>query len=381
MPAAGGSVSLPASFTVELPGSVTGPVSVMVQALDGYSTIIAEGTATQRDLNVGGQTILVVTITAIGGITITQPDAGGSIDASDAGASDAAASDGDGFRRRRAAPIRAPGTATGTENHDPGAACGGRGRRRVRRLALAAAPPHHRRKDEIAARLPLTADEAAGLDAAPGAVPRRHHALLLLADRSRAPVLPGAHAGHPARARAGERAGRARRSAGRGQPLAGDRDLPPLSRPLPAAGARSLRDLLPPLQPAAPGRAARSRRSRAAISTQALDYIRRTPAIRDVLISGGDPLTLSTARLEEIIAALRAIPHVEIIRIGTRVPGRAAHAHRRRAVRDAEEVPPALHQHALQPPQGADAAARAPRARSWPTPASRSATRRCCCAA
>jgi lysine 2,3-aminomutase len=61
-----------------------------------------------------------------------------------------------------------------------------------------------------------------------------------------------------------------------------------------------------------------------AISRQDLDdavgYIRRTPAIRDVLISGGDPLTLSTDRLEEIIAAVRAIPHVEIIRIGSRVP-------------------------------------------------------------
>jgi lysine 2,3-aminomutase len=52
----------------------------------------------------------------------------------------------------------------------------------------------------------------------------------------------------------------------------------------------------------------------------AVAYIRRTPAIRDVLISGGDPLTLSTERLEEIVAAVRAIPHVEIIRIGTRVP-------------------------------------------------------------
>ena len=39
-----------------------------------------------------------------------------------------------------------------------------------------------------------------------------------------------------------------------------------------------------------------------------------------MLISGGDPLTLSTDRLEEIIAAVRAIDHVEIIRIGTRVP-------------------------------------------------------------
>ena len=54
--------------------------------------------------------------------------------------------------------------------------------------------------------------------------------------------------------------------------------------------------------------------------TAALDYIRRTPAIRDVLISGGDPLTLSTNRLEEIVAGVRAIPHVEIVRIGTRVP-------------------------------------------------------------
>ncbi len=52
----------------------------------------------------------------------------------------------------------------------------------------------------------------------------------------------------------------------------------------------------------------------------AIDYIRRTPAIRDVLISGGDPLTLSTRRLEEILAAVRSIEHVEIVRIGTRVP-------------------------------------------------------------
>ena len=52
----------------------------------------------------------------------------------------------------------------------------------------------------------------------------------------------------------------------------------------------------------------------------AFDYIRRTPAIRDVIISGGDPLTLNNARLEWILAQLRAIPHVEIIRFGTRFP-------------------------------------------------------------
>lgn len=52
----------------------------------------------------------------------------------------------------------------------------------------------------------------------------------------------------------------------------------------------------------------------------ALDYIRGTPAVRDVLISGGEPLSLGDRRLEEILAALRAIPHVEIVRIGTRAP-------------------------------------------------------------
>ncbi|HHY51980.1 MAG TPA: lysine 2,3-aminomutase [Clostridiales bacterium] len=52
----------------------------------------------------------------------------------------------------------------------------------------------------------------------------------------------------------------------------------------------------------------------------AVDYIAKNKAIRDVLISGGDPLTLSDETLENIIAKLRSIDHVEIIRIGTRVP-------------------------------------------------------------
>ncbi len=51
-----------------------------------------------------------------------------------------------------------------------------------------------------------------------------------------------------------------------------------------------------------------------------LAYIRKHPEIRDVLVSGGDPLLLSDARLDAILRELRAIPHVEIIRIGTRVP-------------------------------------------------------------
>jgi len=51
-----------------------------------------------------------------------------------------------------------------------------------------------------------------------------------------------------------------------------------------------------------------------------LDYIARTPRVRDVLLSGGDPLLLSTRRLGYLLGRLRAIPHVETIRLGTRLP-------------------------------------------------------------
>lgn len=52
----------------------------------------------------------------------------------------------------------------------------------------------------------------------------------------------------------------------------------------------------------------------------AIDYIARTPQVRDVLLSGGDALMVSDSMLESIIQRLRAIPHVEIIRLGTRTP-------------------------------------------------------------
>jgi len=52
----------------------------------------------------------------------------------------------------------------------------------------------------------------------------------------------------------------------------------------------------------------------------AIEYIRVHPEIRDVLISGGDPLGLPDNKIEDIISRVRSIPHVEIIRIGTRMP-------------------------------------------------------------
>ena len=51
-----------------------------------------------------------------------------------------------------------------------------------------------------------------------------------------------------------------------------------------------------------------------------LDYIERTEVVRDVICSGGDPLMLSPVKLDYILQRLKAIPHVEMVRIGTRVP-------------------------------------------------------------
>jgi lysine 2,3-aminomutase len=51
-----------------------------------------------------------------------------------------------------------------------------------------------------------------------------------------------------------------------------------------------------------------------------LDYIRKTPQVRDVLLSGGDPFLLSDDYLDWILTELRAIEHIQVIRIGTRTP-------------------------------------------------------------
>ncbi len=53
---------------------------------------------------------------------------------------------------------------------------------------------------------------------------------------------------------------------------------------------------------------------------KALEYIEKTVEVRDVLLSGGDALMVSDKKLEYIIQRLRAIPHVEIVRLGTRTP-------------------------------------------------------------
>jgi len=59
--------------------------------------------------------------------------------------------------------------------------------------------------------------------------------------------------------------------------------------------------------------------SRAELDAQ-IAYLENTPQVRDVLLSGGDPLVLAPKLLEELLERLRAIPHIEILRIGSRVP-------------------------------------------------------------
>src|SRR5438876_2679562 len=51
-----------------------------------------------------------------------------------------------------------------------------------------------------------------------------------------------------------------------------------------------------------------------------IEYIQQHPEVRDVLLSGGDPLLFSDEKLEDLLSRLHAIPHVEFLRIGTRIP-------------------------------------------------------------
>ena len=91
-----------------------------------------------------------------------------------------------------------------------------------------------------------------------------------------------------------------------------------------------------------------------------LDYLRRTPQVRDVLISGGDGLTLAPKLFEKIIRGLREIPHIEIIRIGSRVPVFMPAARRPTScARCWLEVPPAVDQPAFQPSERDHARGRA----------------------
>ena len=82
---------------------------------------------------------------------------------------------------------------------------------------------------------------------------------------------------------------------------------------------------------------------------------RRRRAIRDVLLSGGDPLTLSDDRLEYLLTRLRRIPHVEFVRIGTKVPAVLPQRITPALTAYAQALPPAVDEHPLLPPRRAHA--------------------------
>ncbi len=73
-----------------------------------------------------------------------------------------------------------------------------------------------------------------------------------------------------------------------------------------------------------------------------------------MLISGGDPLTLSTEKLEWIVSSVRAVEHVDIVRIGTRVPVALPMRIDDELVQYAEALSPALYQYPFQSPERGD---------------------------
>ena len=88
---------------------------------------------------------------------------------------------------------------------------------------------------------------------------------------------------------------------------------------------------------------------------QAIAYLREHTEVRDVILSGGDPLLLPDHLLDRILKALRTIPHLELIRLGSRVPGTLPERITSGTLRDREEVSPDLYEPAFQSPGRTDA--------------------------
>ena len=83
-----------------------------------------------------------------------------------------------------------------------------------------------------------------------------------------------------------------------------------------------------------------------------IDYVAAHPEVRDVLLSGGDALMVSDETLEYIIKRVRAIPHVEIVRLGSCTPGVPPARITSELCAMSEKVSSCLAEHPLQHPQG-----------------------------
>jgi hypothetical protein len=125
MPLPGKPIGLPASFSVELPPSLTGPVAISVDARDASGLAIAHGTATQQNIDVGGQTVITVTLVsgALLGVDAVDADGGG-IDAG-GGASGTGGAGGGGTGGGGRAGGGAGGGGTGGGGRGGGGAGGG----------------------------------------------------------------------------------------------------------------------------------------------------------------------------------------------------------------------------------------------------------------
>ena len=260
-----------------------------------------------------------------------------------------------GRARRGRRPVRqprgpGPGPRAGraTRGQPPRPALGGRPRRAVERLALAAEPPGQRPRGDRAG--PGADRRRARGPVRPREVPGRHHAVLHQPDRPEGPGRPDPPAGHPERAGAPglhrDDGGLARR----GPPLAGAGPRPPLPGPGPDAGHDPVRLLLPLLHAVAhrrrPDPELQQPRPRGAARVPAPDAAGpRRPHLRR-----RRPDPRPQAVREDPARPARDPAHRDHPDREPRA-GLPAAADRRRAVRDAREVPPALDQPPLQPPQ------------------------------
>ena len=230
--------------------------------------------------------------------------------------------------------------------------------------------------EELEQVLNLTDDEREGLSA-PDKFRVDITPVLRLAHRPRRSRRPDPAPGDPGRLRA---AGLHRDDGGlarRGPPLAGAGPRPPLPGPGPDAHHDPVRQLLPLLH-AEPDRRRpdpelqppRARGAARLHPPHAADP--RRPDLRRRRPHAGARSSSSRA-----LRGLREIPHVEIIRIGSRVPVFMPQRDRRRALRDAGEVPPDVAEHPRQPPERDDAGARPGLRQAQPGRRSPWATSRC----
>ena len=260
-----------------------------------------------------------------------------------------------------------------------------RDRGRVARLALAAAERARAPPTDLAPRGRRSRPRSgAASPLAAGRFRVGGDALLRVAHGPGPPVLPGPDAGASRRRRRPSRApGRPARSARRGRPPA---------RSAPSSTSTRDRALFLAVDRCAvycrhctrrrhhPRRGGRA--STGPRSAEAVAYVRAHPEVRDVIVSGGDPLVLSDERLER--APRRAAAPSPTSRSSASPPARRWSARCASTDALAATAPPprpALRRHPLQPPQGVHRRGpRGLRARSSTT-ASRSRTRPCCCAA